>query len=150
MTIRRLTMPTTRKEYANGSEDHLPDGFNQGVNKKVIFGEVPVCPVFHKFGQQVIVPLSGKNDNGDLLVHFPDFLQGFQTIKLVLPHTGKHMVQYNKSGILIKVLQALLSGLETDHLVIMPALKGIFQQVQNYLVVVNEENRPGHCGQNAD
>ncbi len=54
--------------------------------------------------------------------------------------------KYNKIGVLIKVFQALFPCLIANHIIILPALKSIFQQVKNHFIVINEENKFTHRG----
>lgn len=132
------------KVRCRGLLDHLLNCFNQRINKEMVFGEVPVGTVFHEFGQQLLVSLAGEDNHGNFAVYFPDLLQCFKTVQPVAVPVSKNVIEHNEAGILVKVFETLLPGLITDHMIILPALKCVLQQVQDHSIIVNEKYQSAH------
>jgi len=146
MTIRGLYRWAEGEIKKQGSVNHLLNGFNEGVNEIIIFGQVPVSPIFHEFRKQHIIALSGENYHWNIRVGFSDLFQGIQSIESVFTYTFQNVVQNNQVGFPVQVFQALLPRLVTDYIIIMPALKCVLQQIQDYFVIVNKKNQPAHRG----
>lgn len=126
--------------------NYFLDRLNQRINKKIVFCQIPVGSLLHKFGQEGIITLSGENNNRHIFVHFPDFPQGIQAIQGAVACSGKDMIKDNEPGTPMQVFKAFFPGLKSNYMIILPALKCVFQQVQNHLVIVNEEDQFTHRG----
>ncbi len=146
MTVSRLKRRLILTGPLKKSTEHLLNGFHERVDEKMVLGQVSVCSVLHEFGKQGIISLSGQNYYGNLLIHFPDLLKCVQAIEFVLARSGKNMIQNDESRVQMKILQTLLPGMITDHLIVMPALKGKFHQIQYHFVIIDKENRLAHEG----
>jgi len=144
MAVRRLKRVLLLTGELKKSTEHLLNGLHERVNKKMVLGQVSVCSVLHKFGKQGIISLSGQNYYGNLFVYFPDLPECVQAIEIVLARPGKNMIQNDESWVQMKIFQALLPGLITDHLIVMPALKSKLHQVQYHFVIIYKENWPAH------
>jgi hypothetical protein len=57
------------------------------------------------------------------------------------------MVQNDQAGVLMEILKAFFTRFITDHMIILPVLKCILQQIQDHLIIINEENKSAHEGQ---
>ncbi len=56
------------------------------------------------------------------------------------------MIKHNQAWLFVKVFEALLARQIAYNLIILPALKCIFQQIQDHFVIINEKNQFTHRG----